>query len=91
MRFHSGLWLARAFTRKSNATPRSVRPISMKATGKYSAPRMTPCASGNTVSRMPTPSTSQVSLASQKGPMLAIMVSLSSSPARRISTPTPRS
>ena len=34
MRFQSGLWWARAFTRKSKATPRRISPQSMSATGR---------------------------------------------------------
>jgi hypothetical protein len=50
-----------------------------------------PWAFGNAISRMPTPSTSQVSLASQNGPMLATIMSFSASVPRGISMPTPRS
>ena len=90
-RFHSGLWLPCALTRKSNATPRRMSPISMNATGRYRAVSTMPWARGKAMSRTPTPSTSHVSLASQNGPMLAIMVSFCASVARGISSPTPRS
>jgi len=47
---------------------------------------------GKAISKMPTPSTSQVSLASQNGPMLAIIMSLcSSESALSSNAPTPRS
>ncbi|MNR31487.1 hypothetical protein D3C85_1489990 [compost metagenome] len=85
------LWLSRAFTRKSKATPRSVRPMSISVTGRYSSPSTRPCAFGKATSRMPTPSTSQVSLASQNGPMEATITSFSASVARCMSMPTPRS
>ena len=65
--------------------------ISMIATGRYSACSTRPCAIGKATSSTPTPSTSQVSLASQNGPMLAIMVSFCASPASGSSRPTPRS
>ena len=90
-KFQAGLCAASALTRKSKATPRRISPTSISATGRYSAVRIMPCAFGNAISRMPTPSTSQVSLASQKGPMLAIIVSLCGSSARCSSRPTPRS
>ena len=50
-----------------------------------------PCAIGNATSRIPTPSTSQVSLASQNGPIEAIMRSFSASLANGNRSPTPRS
>ena len=78
-------------TRKSKATPRMISPTSISATGRYSAVSTMPCAFGKATSRMPTPSTSQVSLASQNGPMEAISTSFSASLARGISMPTPRS
>jgi len=91
MRFHSGLRASRALTRKSNATPRNMRPTSISATGRYSAPSTMPCAFGNAISSTPTPSTSQVSFASQNGPMLATITSFCALVARCISIPTPRS
>lgn len=78
-----------AFARKSNATPRRMRPISIIATGKYSAWSTSPWAMGNTTNSRPTPSTSQVSLASQgqcwRSACLSVLL------ARGSSKPTPRS
>ena len=86
------LWRTRALTLKSKATPRRISPASIRVTGRYRLVRMMPCASGKATSRMPTPSTSQVSLASQNGPMAEIMVSRSASDvAPGSSMPTPRS
>ncbi|NDC65955.1 MAG: cytochrome d ubiquinol oxidase subunit II [Burkholderiaceae bacterium] len=48
-------------------------------------------AKGKATSKIPTPSTSQVSFASQKGPIEEIITSLSASPARLSKIPTPRS
>ena len=45
-----------------------------KATGRYKDVRMIPCAFGKATSRMPTPSTSQVSLASQTPLRLSIII-----------------
>ncbi len=82
---------ARALTRKSKDTPRRISAISMTATGRYRADSTMPCASGKAISSTPMPSTSQVSLASQNGPMLDTMTSFSSSLANGNSMPTPRS
>jgi hypothetical protein len=49
------------------------------------------CAFGKATSSTPTPSTSQVSLASQNGPMDDTMMSFSSSVANGSRMPTPRS
>ncbi len=75
--FQNDLCASRAFTRKSNDTPRSARPISITATGRYKALNTRPCALGKATSSTPMPSTSHVSLASQNGPMLETMMSFS--------------
>ena len=84
-------WRAASLARNSKATPRSTRPTSISATGRYSAPSTMPWALGKAISSTPTPSTSQVSLASQNGPMLATIMSCSAGAAWCISMPTPRS
>ena len=85
------LWPMGALARNSNATPRRINPISITATGRYSAVRMSPCAVGKATSRMPIASTSQVSFASQNGPIEATMRSRSASSEKGNSRPTPRS
>ena len=63
----------------------------MVVTGKYSDDSTSPWAAGNAISNTPTPSTSQVSLASQNGPIAAIMTSFSAALANGSSMPIPRS
>ena len=63
----------------------------MTVTGMYSDVSTSACAAGNAISSTPTPSTSHVSLASQNGPMAAIIVSFSRSLASGSSKPMPRS
>ena len=89
--FQKALYCSGAFTRKSKATPRTIRPISMAATGRYRVSNTGASAIGKATSSTPTPSTSQVSLASQKGPMLATMVSFCPLSPSGSSRPTPRS
>ena len=91
MRFQPALCSSRALTRKSNDTPRSASPMSMMVAGRYSAVSTTPWALGKAISSTPMPSTSQVSLASQKGPMLETITSFSVSVAKGSRMPTPRS
>ena len=90
-RFHNCWCQPVAFARNSNATPRNIRATSMSATGRYSAVRITPWACGKATSKMPTPSTSQVSFASQNGPIDATIMSCSSGVASGTRMPTPRS
>ena len=89
--FQGALCRAGALARNSKATPRRMRPTSITATGRYSAVRMVPCATGKATSSSPIAITSQVSLASQNGPIEATIRSFSLSSAKGNSTPTPRS
>ena len=60
--FHSSRCQPSALTRNSNATPRSISPISIATTARYSAPKITPYATGNATSSKPTPRGVSVSL-----------------------------